>query len=62
MAIKYINIFHPKALRNLPKLVFLFENKPSGNPAMWVDEEKKTFSFSLEKALLFKDRFPANKF
>jgi hypothetical protein len=29
---------------------------------MWVDEEKKTFSFSLEKALLFKDRFPVNKF
>jgi hypothetical protein len=33
MAIKYINIFHSKALQNLPKLGFWFENKPSGNPA-----------------------------
>jgi hypothetical protein len=32
MAIKYINIFQFKALQNLPKLGFLDENKPSGNP------------------------------
>jgi hypothetical protein len=32
MAIKYNNIFHSKALQKLPKLGFLFENKPSGNP------------------------------
>jgi hypothetical protein len=31
MAIKYINIFHFKAL---PNLDFCFENKPSGNPAI----------------------------
>jgi hypothetical protein len=29
---KYFNIYRSKALQNLPKLVFLFENKPSGNP------------------------------
>jgi hypothetical protein len=33
MAIKYFHIFQSKALKNLPKLGFLFENKPSGNPA-----------------------------
>jgi hypothetical protein len=32
MAIKNINIFKSKALKHLPKLGFLFENKPSGNP------------------------------
>jgi hypothetical protein len=32
MVIKYTNIFHCKTLQNLPKLRFLFENKPSGNP------------------------------
>jgi hypothetical protein len=32
MAIKYINIVQSKDLQNLPKLGFLFENKPSGNP------------------------------
>jgi hypothetical protein len=32
MAIKYFNIFHSKVLPNLPKLIFLFKNKPSGNP------------------------------
>jgi hypothetical protein len=32
MAIKYINIFESKALQNLPKLGFWFENKQSGNP------------------------------
>jgi hypothetical protein len=34
MAIKYTNIFHSKILQNLPKSVFLFENKPSGNPVL----------------------------
>jgi hypothetical protein len=29
---KYTNIFLSKALQNLPKLGFWFENKPSGNP------------------------------
>jgi hypothetical protein len=35
MAIKYINLFQSKALKNLPKLgFFCFKNKkPSGNPA-----------------------------
>jgi hypothetical protein len=33
MVIKYTKIFHSKALQNLPKLGFLVENKPSGNPA-----------------------------
>jgi hypothetical protein len=33
MVIKYTKIFHSKTLQNLPKLGFLFENKPSGNPA-----------------------------
>jgi hypothetical protein len=33
MAIKYINIFHTKALKNYPNRDFWFENKPSGNPA-----------------------------
>jgi hypothetical protein len=33
MALKYLNMFQSKALQNLPKLEFLFENKPSGNPA-----------------------------
>jgi hypothetical protein len=28
----YVNIFQSKALKNLPKLGFWFENKPSGNP------------------------------
>jgi hypothetical protein len=31
--IKYTNIFHSKALRNLPKFGLWFENTPSGNPA-----------------------------
>jgi hypothetical protein len=33
IAIKNINIFHSKAIQNLPKLWFLVENIPSGNPA-----------------------------
>jgi hypothetical protein len=32
MNIQYANIFHRKTLQNLPKLGFLFENKPSGDP------------------------------
>jgi hypothetical protein len=32
MVIKFTNIFHSKAIQNLPKLGFLFENNPSGNP------------------------------
>jgi hypothetical protein len=33
MAIKYINIFQSKALKKLTQIgIFLFENKPSGNP------------------------------
>jgi hypothetical protein len=32
IAIKYINIFLSKALQNLPKLEFMVEKKPSGNP------------------------------
>jgi hypothetical protein len=33
MALKYTNIYHSKALQNLPKFgIFWFENKPSGNP------------------------------
>jgi hypothetical protein len=36
MAIKYTIIFHSKALQNLSKLYFWFENKPSGNPAFFV--------------------------
>jgi hypothetical protein len=34
MGIKYTNIFHSKALQNLPKLDFWFENIPSGNPGV----------------------------
>jgi hypothetical protein len=33
IALKYTKVFQFKALQNLPKLVFLFENIPSGNPA-----------------------------
>jgi hypothetical protein len=29
----YTNLFHSKALQNLPNWDFWFENKPSGNPA-----------------------------
>jgi hypothetical protein len=32
MAIRYVNIFQSKALNFFPKLVFWFENKPSGSP------------------------------
>jgi hypothetical protein len=32
MTIKYTYIFHCKTVQNLPKLGFLFENKPSRNP------------------------------
>jgi hypothetical protein len=32
ISIKYTNIGHCKALKNLPKLGFLLENLPSGNP------------------------------
>jgi hypothetical protein len=32
MSKKYINNFQSKALKNVPKLEFWFENKPSGNP------------------------------
>jgi hypothetical protein len=32
MTIKYTSSFHSKALQNLPKLGFWFENKQSGNP------------------------------
>jgi hypothetical protein len=32
MAMKYTNLFHSKALQNLPELGFWFENIPSGNP------------------------------
>jgi hypothetical protein len=38
MGIKYTNIFHLKILQNLPKLGFLFENIPSGNPVCVYDE------------------------
>jgi hypothetical protein len=34
MSKKYTNIFHCKTLKHLPKLGFLFENIPSGNPAL----------------------------
>jgi hypothetical protein len=33
MATKYTNIFHCKALQNLPKLGLMIENMPSCNPA-----------------------------
>jgi hypothetical protein len=37
MVIKYINIFQFKALKNLTQIrIFWFENKPSGNPAMYI--------------------------
>jgi hypothetical protein len=32
MTVKYTKNFHFKALENLPKLPFLFEKIPSGNP------------------------------
>jgi hypothetical protein len=31
MAIKYTDIYHSKALQNVPKIGFWLENKPSGN-------------------------------
>jgi hypothetical protein len=38
---KIINSFQSRALQNLPKLgIFGFENKPSGNPAAEVNEER----------------------
>jgi hypothetical protein len=43
---KHTNIFNSKALQNLPKMVFLFENKPSGNPA-----RKITFANFREKKI-----------
>jgi hypothetical protein len=33
MTVNHIHCFQSKALKNLPKLGFWFENKPSGNPA-----------------------------
>jgi hypothetical protein len=33
MALKYINIFPPKAPKICPNLDFWFEKKPSGSPA-----------------------------
>jgi hypothetical protein len=38
--IKYTNIFHCKALQNLPSLGFWSENKPSGNP-VWNAERMR---------------------
>jgi hypothetical protein len=35
MVIKNTNVFHSKALQNLPKFGFWFENKSSGNPALY---------------------------
>jgi hypothetical protein len=32
MSIEYTNTFHCKTLQNLPKVGFLFEKIPSGNP------------------------------
>jgi hypothetical protein len=34
MVLKYDKIFHCKILQNVPKLGFLFENRPSGNPGL----------------------------
>jgi hypothetical protein len=39
--IKYINIFHSKALQNLPKSGFWFDNIPSGNPGLCFCKGKK---------------------
>jgi hypothetical protein len=32
MTINYTNIFHSKAVKNVPDLGLWYENKPSGNP------------------------------
>jgi hypothetical protein len=40
MAIKYIKVFQSRALKIYPTWDFLFENKPSGNPARnWVSAD-----------------------
>jgi hypothetical protein len=44
MPVKYTNIFHSKALKNLSKLVFLLENEPSGNPAQQYSKKVEKMS------------------
>jgi hypothetical protein len=45
MVIKYNNIYHSKALQNLPEIWdFWFENKPSGNPALSCPREIESCS------------------
>jgi hypothetical protein len=39
MVVKYINIFHTKALQNIPKFEFWYKNKPSGNPVVKCDQQ-----------------------
>jgi hypothetical protein len=47
MVIIYTNILYSKALQNLPKFRFWFENKPSGNP----DVDPNTTSSALSPLL-----------
>jgi hypothetical protein len=57
MAIKYSNIVHCncKTLQNLPKLGYVNENMPSGNPALDLQSKhrcqcrKTTFIISIKK-------------
>jgi hypothetical protein len=62
MEMVHTKLFHSKALQNLPKLVFLFENIPSGSPACKEDKDKPAdrlfqlfltgFALKIEKYLI----------
>jgi hypothetical protein len=50
MDIKYTNIFHLKALQNLPKYgIFGFENVPSGNPALEPEKDLKELQIKVSQ-------------
>jgi hypothetical protein len=67
MAMKYINIFQSKALKNYPNWDFWFESKPSGNPGCELSEKGKDFT-SLKRVLFYsslsrsKEYFPFNTY
>jgi hypothetical protein len=59
IAKKQTNIFRCKSLQNLTKLIFLFENIPSGNPGELVPRHESRNKQSLTKSYFSKEPFLA---
>jgi hypothetical protein len=51
MATKCTNIFLSKALQNIPRLGFLYENKPSCNHGVMMNKECRSYADKQEGGL-----------